>query len=367
MKICVAVSSLLDHDAIGNDVAHQVAMLKRNNITAYVYADHVARPAMASDLVAWPDLMAFIREPDNILIYHHGGYWGNGGLIIEMARCRIYLKYHNITPPEFFKPYTRWCRRLPAHERFCKKGLVQTGSILETGKVTRFLCDSRFNSGDFVSRGIEDARIRIVPPFHKLDDFGSVGVDRDLLGRLDDGNINVLFVGRLVPNKGHKDMIRVMAAYARMYDTGVRLFIIGGIDPSLKEYLKELTALIAENNLQQIVRIKGSVTFAQLHTYYTACHLFLLMSGHEGFCLPVLEAQYHDLPIVALGAGAVPEALGENQLVFDTMDYEQFAAAIHVIYHNPEFKDYLASQGKINIERFSNTTIEPQFLKAVLD
>jgi len=365
MKICVAVGSLLNHDAIGNDVAHQVSLLKKNNIAAFAYADHVERPG-ADDVLAWPDLMDFIQDPDNLLIYHHGGYWPGGRRIMDMARCKIFLKYHNITPPKFFAPYTRWFKRLPAHERFCKKGMVQTGSILESGKVTRFLCDSQFNARDFSSRGIDDSKIKIVPPFHKLDDFESVGVDQDLLNRLD-GKINVLFVGRLVPNKGHKDMIRVMASYAKMYGSDIRLFILGGIDPNLKDYLKELIALIEENNLQRIVQIKGSVTFEQLHTYYTACHLFLLMSGHEGFCLPVLEAQYHNLPILALDAGAVPETMGDNQLVFDRPDYEKFAAAIHVLYHNPEFKDYLTDQGRINMERFSNKTIEPTFLKAVLD
>ncbi|CCK79576.1 glycosyltransferase [Desulfobacula toluolica] len=367
MKICVAVGSLLENDAIGNDVAHQLSVLNTNNISAFVYTDQVKRAGTAQyvlDMVALSDL---IDDPDNILIYHHGGCWGNGQNILEKARCRIFLKYHNITPPEFFKPYTRFFKKYSNHEKFCRKGIEQTNKILRLNKVSRFLCDSCFNAKDFLNCGIDDSKIKIVPPFHKLDDFKNVEINPDLCQKLDDGKINVLFVGRLVPNKGHKHLIRVIADYTKMYNSDIRLIIVGGIDPNLRLYLDELNTLIKKNKLQEIVHIKGSVTFEELHTYYKACHIFLLMSGHEGFCLPVLEAQFHSLPIVALNTSAVPETMGENQIVFDEPDGQKFAAAIHVLYHNSDFREYIANEGKKNIERFSNKTIEDKFLKAVLD
>ncbi|MCD6184671.1 MAG: glycosyltransferase [Deltaproteobacteria bacterium] len=367
MKICIAVCALLENDAIGNDVAHQLSVLNDNNISTFVYTDQVKRAGMEPYVIDMAVLFDIIDDPDNILIYHHGGCWGNGQKILEKARCRIFLKYHNITPPEFFKPYTRFFKKYSNHEKFCRKGIEQTDAIISLNKVSRFLCDSQFNAKDFLSRGIGESKIKIVPPFHKLNDFENVEINQDLCRKLDDGKINILFVGRLVPNKGHKHLIRVIANYTAMYNSNIRLIIVGGIDPGLCLYLNELNKLIKKNKLQKIVSIKGSVTFEELNTYYRACHIFLLMSGHEGFCLPVLEAQFHSLPIVALSTSAVSETMGENQIVFDEPDYQKFAAAIHVLYNNPDFRDYISNEGKKNIQRFSNKTIEDQFLKALFD
>jgi glycosyltransferase involved in cell wall biosynthesis len=141
---------------------------------------------------------------------------------------------------------------------------------------------------------------------------------------------------------------------------------VGGIDRGLSSYLDELNRLIKLNRLNEIVNIMGSVSFDELHTYYNSSHLFLLMSCHEGFCLPVLEAQFHSMPVIALSTSAVSETIGKNQVLFDKPDYQKFAAAIHVLYNNADFRDYVVNEGKKNIKRFSNKTIEEKFLKAVL-
>jgi len=366
MKICITVSSLLENDAIGNDVVHQLTVLNNNDVSTVVYTDQVARVQMEPYVTNKSKLFDIIDDRDNILIYHHGGCWDNGQKILEKAKCRIFIKYHNITPPEFFKPYAKFFRKYSKHEKYCKKGVEQTKAILRLNKVTKFLCDSHFNAKDFLRHGIDESQIKIVPPFHKLDDFENAEIETDLCRKLDDGKVNILFVGRLVPNKGHKHLIKVIASYTTMYDSNIRLIIVGGIDPGLSLYLDELNQLTKRYQLQEIVNIKGSVTFEELCTYYNACHLFLLMSCHEGFCLPVLEAQFHSLPVIALNTSAVPETMGENQIVFDAPDYQKFAAAIHVLYNNADYRDYVANEGKKNIKRFSNKTIEDQFLKAVL-
>ncbi len=360
MKICITVGSLLENDAIGNDVAHQCSVLNNKNISTFVYAQEVADASISPYVISKTRLFDIIDKPDNILIYHHGGCWDNGQKILEKARCRIFIKYHNITPPEFFKPYNQF------HATYCKDGMEQITAIAGLKKITKFLCDSYFNAKDFLRRGIDKSKIRIVPPFHKLDDFKNAEIETDLARSLDDGKVNILFVGRLVPNKGHKHLLKVMASYKAMYDADISLTIVGGIDSGLSVYLDELEQLIQQNQLNEIVNIRGSVTFDELHTYYNSSHLFLLMSSHEGFCLPVLEAQFHSLPVVALGTSAVSETIGENQILFNTPDYQKFSAAIHILYNNADYRDYIINEGKKNIKRFLNKTIEEKFLKAVL-
>lgn len=366
MKICICVNTLLEHDAIGNDVVHQWAVLKRENRDVAIYTEESNRPEMAGALMDARAVDAFITKPDNLLIYHHAGHWGRGHKLMEDAACRVFVKHHNITPPQFFAPYTPFYRWHANYERFCKNGIKQTREIVGLGKVERFLCDSRFNARDFSDMGVDDDRIDIVPPFHRLDDFEQTETNPELAGKLDDGKLNLLFVGRMVPNKGHRHLIMVAAQYAAMYGRRLRLTMIGKIDPGLAAYHEDLTRLIHKYRLQDIVDIKGAVYFKDLHTYYSASHVFLLMSLHEGFCLPVLEAQHHRLPIVALAAGAVPETLGPNQLVLDTPDHKKFAAAVHILHREPAFNEYLAEQGVLNLTRFSNPAIENIFLASVL-
>jgi len=360
MKICIAALVLQENDAIGNDVAHQLALLNSKDIPTVVYAQQVTNSRMTAHVIDENALFELIDDPDNILIYHHGGCWDAGQQILEKARCKIFIKYHNITPSDFFKPYSSF------HETYCRQGMEQTLAIAGLPGVTKFLCDSRFNARDFLQQNVDASKITIVPPFHKLDDFKTAEIKPDLAEQLDDGKVNLLFVGRLVPNKGHVHLIRVIDTYRAMYGTNIRLTILGGVDPGLGAYGDELNQLIQLNRLEEMVKIRGSVTFDELHTYYSVSDIFLLMSGHEGFCLPVLEAQFHSLPVVALGTSAVPETMGENQLVFATPDYQRFAAAIHVLSENKDYASYIASQGKKNIDRFSNSILEEKFLRAVL-
>jgi len=359
MMICIAVSSLLKNDAIGNDVCHQCLTLNANHFPAVVYAEEVAHDPMAPYVIDREELFDFIEDPENLLIYHQGGCWHIGWEILEKARCKIFIKFHNVTPPEFYRPYDRRA------EKFCRQGLEQTKAIAVLPGVTKFLCASSFNARDLLLLNADKDKIEISPPFHKLDDFKTARIDPDLAERLDDGRINVLFVGRLVPNKGHKHLIGVISNYVAMYDSNIRLTIVGGIDPGLKSYLNELDSLIIRNGLKGIVHIRGNVSFDQLHTCYAYSHIFLLMSEHEGFCLPVLEAQYHCLPIVALAKTAVSDTMGCDQILFDEPDYKTFAAAIRVICSNTRYRTWLAEKGRQNIERFSNRRIEKIFLNCL--
>lgn len=359
MMICIVVSSLLKNDAIGNDVCHQCMILNAGGVKAFVHAEEMAHDAMAAHAMDRRKLMGFIRDPENMLIYHHGGCWQSGQDILEKARCKIFIKFHNVTPPEYYRPYDRRA------EKFCSQGLEQTKKIVRLPGVTQFLCASRFNARDLLLLGADENKITISPPFHKLDDFETSGIVPELAAGLDNGTINVLFVGRLVPNKGHKHLIRVISAYVAMYDKNIRLTILGGIDPGLCSYLDELNALIARSRLRGLVDIRGSVSFDALHTYYSRSHIFLLMSEHEGFCLPILEAQYHGLPVVALDAAAVADTLGPDQIVFDRPDYKRFAAALHVLGNNAAYRAHLAEKGGQNIRRFTNKGLEKDFFNSL--
>ena len=360
MKVCIAVTTLKKNDAIGNDVMHQFKVLTHHHITTFIFTQEVEVERMQPHVIDENAATSLLSEPDTLLIYHHGGCWDDGFRLLKTAQCRCYVKYHNVTPSHFFTPYNK------TYEQFCARGMEQTAELAHLENITAFLCDSPFNAQGMRAHKVESDKIKIVPPFHRLDDFKNCQTDPALAHTLQlPGRINLLFVGRMVPNKGHIHLIRVAAACQRMYDDNIQLYLAGGVDQALEGYLNDLKTLARQEGVSDRVHFTGAISFSALYTYYTHSHLFLLMSSHEGFCLPVLEAQYNQLPVIALDNCAVSHTMGPEQLVFEKPDYPTFAAAVHVLFHSPACRTYLATVGRKNLERFDNSTTERLFLKAL--
>jgi len=137
-------------------------------------------------------------------------------------------------------------------------------------------------------------------------------------------------VGRFAPNKKQDDLIAAFSHYLRQ-DPGARLILVGKPEQA-DPYVAYLNDLIAQLNLDQSVLLTGSVDDAQLAAYYRTAHLFWSMSEHEGFCVPLIESMWFDIPIFAFKASAVPETLGEAGLMFsDKGDLPALAALAHLL------------------------------------
>ena len=219
----------------------------------------------------------------------------------------LIVDYHNITPARFFVP---WEPRI-ANE--LEAGRQQMTRLADTG-------------------GARARRLRVQPGRARpsgisLDNGGvpcsstsppstaaptAAALDRLQRGKAS-GGADWLFVGRLSPNKAQHDIVQAFAVYRRCYDPQARLTLVGG--SSSLRYERALRASIAALGLGDSVRMPGSVSDAVLAAHYRTADVFVCLSDHEGFCVPLLEAMHHRLPIVAFAATAVPETLGERRSV----------------------------------------------------
>jgi len=281
---------------------------------------------------------AKVFQPQNIspkagLIYHHsiGSELTDYAIAHPGSKCLI---YHNITPAEFFLPY-----RL----EFAK--LLETGRTALSRLAENFPVSagvSAYNADELLTSGFnEPAVLPIAVDPRKWD----MPADASLMQQLQDGKSNLLFVGRIAPNKCQEHLLEAFAHYLTM-DREARLILVGWGDIS-DPYYRHIVNTIQKLNLTKYVLISGQVNDAQLLAFYRTAHLFWSMSEHEGFGVPLVEAMWFDVPVLAYKSSAVPETLGEAGLMFTSKDdLVQVAALAKIL-----IKDNLLRSKVINMQQ----------------
>lgn len=344
--------TVASHDAIGNDIEYMYNILSNHALT-YVYAEN-----RLNNNVEYIDEKNFIEEvakKETVVIYHHSVLWTKGQELLERVAGKIIFKYHNITPAHFFENQNDFLFEL------CDKGRKQTKVLEETFNDSLWVSDSFYNAEDIAI--VPKHRQAICPPFHKTEEWIATKPDEAILNKLiKSDTCNLLFVGRVAPNKGHDFLLDIVAKYNYIYDKKIKLYVIGKFDEGLPKYNMAIREKIIQYGIQEYVEFVGEINDAILVSYYLGCDFYVCASEHEGFCVPIIEAQRLGLPIIALGECAVPETIGNNQLILDK-DLDKFISAIKITFSCPKYRDYLIQKGMENyIKRFSYKKIEEQFI-----
>ena len=187
---------------------------------------------------------------------------------------------------------------------------------------------------------------------HRIEELGREPFDAVVAGAYRGSVANILFVGGIRPNKGHAKALEVLAAYKQLTDTPARLLFVGNFDPNLKFYLDELRQYVAQLEMQEgeDVVFATSVTPSQLRAYYMTASVFLCVSEHEGFCVPLVEAMSFRVPIVAWATTAVGETAGGCGWIVDEYDPAALAKGMVEIVDNGVTARELAARGRFHYE-----------------
>jgi L-malate glycosyltransferase len=130
-------------------------------------------------------------------------------------------------------------------------------------------------------------------------------------------------------------------------------------------YSRFLRRLIESLALEDHVELVGSVSDTDLDAHYRAADVFVCLSDHEGFGVPLLEAMRHRVPVVALSAAAVPETVGDAGLLLSDKDPVRVAAAAHLVVGDPTVRSGLIERGVERLGAFSLAAAEAAHLAAV--
>lgn len=354
-RIAILAPNLAPADAVTNDAVGMLKLLTKRGHQVQLFAGdwnlpgHQVRQASA--------ISSFLQSADDVLIYHHSIGW-DGYDILNDVDCRTIIKYHNVTPPEFFEGISA------QHQILCKEGRFQLKFLARAGHDV-YLAASAYNMNDLTAEGAAKLRSFVVPPFNNADVLESTIPDLEVVDKYADGRTNLVTVGGVRPNKGHVTLLETFANYHFEFNRAARLLIVGAESPAFATYSKLLRELVELLGLENSVVFTGEVSDAELKAYYLLSNVFLMASEHEGFCVPLVEAMALKLPIVGFGSAAIPETAGGAAIVWPERDPFLMAQSIDYLVQNEGAGVALGLDGRQRYEeKFSNQMIELQFLHA---
>ena len=226
------------------------------------------------------------------------------------------------------------------------------------------MADSRFNAQELEALGYRD--VSVLPIVMDIDAV-TREIDPVTAARFNDGLHNIVFVGRCTPNKKIEDLIRVFAFYQKTIEPRSRLIHVGSAAGS-ERYQALLFSMIRDLNLQHVV-FAGSVPQPVLNACYRHAHAFLCMSEHEGFCIPLLEAMLHGVPVVAHASAAIPETMDGSGILLDERRFDIAAETLHRVITGKALRAAVIAGHNARLERYRHRDLDAElmtFLRPVL-
>lgn len=335
-------------DAISNEAMSIRSHLRARGLHSEIYVRFIDPRVADQCSIFSPDAL----NASSAIIYHHSIGTEITPHVLKYGGPKCVI-YHNITPAEFFESYR------PDFAAILRQGREDLRKLASHFDVA--VGDSAFNVEELARCGFRDPGVlSICVDPGKWD----TSPDESLMRSLQDGRTNLLFVGRISPNKKQDDLVRAFQQYLN-FDPNARLILVGTLEQE-DPYAEEVRALIASGGLEPSVIITGNISDSQLAAYYRTAHLFWSMSEHEGFCVPLIESMWFDVPVFAFRSSAVPETLGNAALMFaDKADLRAVAALAKIIVDDKTLGATLIRKQRQQREAFLPSKFEPQLTKLV--
>ena len=337
-------------DAVGDN-----ARALRDTLRAWGHESDIYALEIDADMTAearpWTDAAA--RQGD-VTILHYAVPSPMNDALASLPGARV-LQYHNVTPARFFAPFDAGLARI------CAIGRRELAALAD--RVDLALGVSEFNRAELVELGFE--RTGVLSLIVDTERLTSAPRVPSLETFLQDGLVNILFVGRIAPNKKIEDHIRLAEQYKRYVDIYYR-FIFVGRDEAVPRYANAVRALIAEYQmLPERFWFTGPVPEAELAAFYRNAHAYVSLSEHEGFCAPLVEAMAMDVPILAYAAAAVPETLDGAGVTFAPKDLEYAAELLGALIYDLPFRQRVLEGQRQRLARLARRRVDAELQTAL--
>ena len=330
-------------DAVGDNARALRDLFRRHGHESDIFA-LTLDPGLEAEIRPWSDPAS--RGAD-VTLLHFAVPSPMTDALATLPGRRV-LVYHNVTPATFFAPFDEGIFRIAS------LGRRELASLVD--RVDLAAGVSEFNRRELAAVGFQ--KTAVVPLLVDVTRLTGADPVRPLETLLQDGLVNILFVGRLAPNKKIEDHIRLAEQFKRYVDVYYRFIFVGKYD-AVPRYFSAVRALIAEYQmLPERFWFTGPVPDAELATYYRNAHAYVSLSEHEGFCVPLVEAMAMDVPVLAYAAAAVPETLGGAGISFAPKDLEYAAELLGALIYDEPMREAVIAGQRRRLEDFRRDRLE---------
>lgn len=349
MEVHQILPALSYGDAVSNDAIEIQKFLLERGFSSKIFAKY-AHPKVSKFV---SHLSTYKGSSQNIVLYHFSLAGGDVTDYVRQLPDKKVLIYHNITPPEFFGGYDDGLRCS------CEQGFEELRSLCND--FTMAIGVSEYNRLCLEQVGYTNTAV--VPIFIDANSL-TKGVELTTLERsYDNCTINILFVGRIAPNKMHEDIIKIFYYYHRCINPNSKLYLVGS--KQIPCYLSSLEELIGRLGLSDAVIFTGAVSEAELVRYYRIAHVFLCMSEHEGFCVPLLEAMHFRVPIIACNSTGVPDTLGNAGVLVNRKNHIEIAELINVLIEDDIIRSKIIKKQVERLKHFDRNRTGDRLIKII--
>jgi len=349
IRIDQIIPSIVRYDAVSNHTFAIQKILQEMGFLSEIYVDIIG-PGCENRVRELSELEQY-NTNDRILIYQYS-IGSRAANYFMAAKGQKIVDYHNIAPAHFF---TKWLPPLAA------ESILGRSQMAPLSKISTFaFADSQYNADELIDAGFN--KVEVLPVLIDINNLKEEP-DKNLLSSLKSSSKSKgakwLFVGQIAPHKAQHNLIKSFYCYLKAYDTEAHLYIVGKEMGNL--YRDAVMNFVDEIGIAESVTFTGSVTSSELISYYKGCDVFVSLSEHEGFCVPIIEAMNQEIPVVAYGQAAVPETLGDAGIILNNNDPYEIAAAVNLVLNDPLLREDLIARGKGNAERYSLHDTEEKF------
>lgn len=339
-------------DAVGNQILSVQRLLRDLGYESEIYCEHLPDHFEGRARTIADDPQDASSE--RVLLAHFSLVYSKT-VMDWLARVpgRKVLVYHNVTPHTYFEGID------VAQYESVRLGREQLDGLrpwMDAG-----WGDSGYNVDELAARGWK--RLGVLPIVFEPGRYAA-RPSRRVLRRYDEG-LNVLFVGRVAPHKRHEDLIRVFCHLKHTVRPDSRLLLVGSTR-GMERYAESLHKLVQKLGLSDVV-FTGHVRTAEWLAYYRCASVYLSMSEHEGFGVPLLEAMYFGVPVVAYKAAAVPETLGAAGLMLTARDYAKIAELVALLDEDRDLREQVLARQRERLQAFMPDRVRDRLQQLLLD
>ena len=331
-------------DGITNGMLFTQRLLREAGYKSEIYCEHVDHR-----LSGYLNSHRSFEDRGDQLVLIHYSFGHDKHQWIEDVKGPKILVYHNITPSHFMPKGSDL-------QYYAELGRKQLAAWAQTSDFVGAIAVSPFNAADLELCGY--SRIATIPLLVDLNRVRTHSWSRPLLDRFT-GMRNALFVGRFIPSKGQLALVQTMSVLQTICDFPVRLILAGATVTA--DYLGEVRQEIRRCGLDDHIVLLDHVKDEDLFALYRSADVYMSMSEHEGFGMPLVEAMAFDVPVLAFAVGAVPSTLGSGGLLLETREPKAMAAAAKLVLSEPWLRRELIRAQRRELERFERHNILKTF------